>query len=175
MKGWCCFMKIDIIGSVASGKTTLAKRISKEFNVPYYEKDNVVWQRTSSGDIKRSPMERDEYFNDIISKDKWIVEGSPRESLRESFGCCDYIIVLDEYTVIRLIRVFRRWINQRNGKETYNSKPTLNFLWWNIKWVFEFNKIKRELLRELCNYGDKVRIFKHSKEAFSFIVQRYSC
>lgn len=31
-------MKIDIIGSVASGKTTLAKRISERFNVPYYEK-----------------------------------------------------------------------------------------------------------------------------------------
>ena len=47
-------MRIDIIGSVASGKTTLAKRISQRFNTPYYEKDNVVWKRTSSGDEKRS-------------------------------------------------------------------------------------------------------------------------
>ena len=37
-------MKIDIIGSVASGKTTLAKRISKQYNIPYYEKDNIVWK-----------------------------------------------------------------------------------------------------------------------------------
>lgn len=47
-------MRLDIIGSVASGKTTLAKRISQRFNIPYYEKDNVVWKRTSSGDEKRS-------------------------------------------------------------------------------------------------------------------------
>lgn len=110
-------MRIDIIGSVASGKTTLAKRISQRFNVPYYEKDNVVWQRTSSGDIKRSPKERDEFFNEIINKKKWIVEGSPRDSLKESFICCDYLIVLDEYTTIRLIRVFRRWINQKMEKK----------------------------------------------------------
>ena len=52
-------MKIDIIGSVASGKTTLAKRISRQYGIPYYEKDNIVWKRTASGDVKRSPEERE--------------------------------------------------------------------------------------------------------------------
>lgn len=168
-------MKIDIIGSVASGKTTLAKKISNRFNVPYYEKDNIVWERTSNGDLKRSSMERDKYFNAIISNDNWIVEGTPRKSLKESFDSCDYIIVLDEYTAIRLVRVFRRWLNQRNGKEYYNTKPTIKFLCWNIKWVFEFNKTKREILQELSKYGNKVRIFKHSNGAFDFISQTYSC
>ena len=110
-------MKIDIIGSVASGKTTLAKRISKQYNIPYYEKDNIVWKRTSSGDVKRSPEERDRYFHDIIKENNWILEGSPRKILKESFKCCDYIIVLDEYTMTRLIRVFKRWMNQRNGRK----------------------------------------------------------
>lgn len=32
------------------------------------KKDNVVWKRTPSGDVKRTPQERDAYFNDIISK-----------------------------------------------------------------------------------------------------------
>lgn len=50
-------LKIDIIGSVASGKTRLAKRISKKYGVPYYEKDNIVWKRTANGDVKRSPEE----------------------------------------------------------------------------------------------------------------------
>lgn len=175
MKGWCYLLKIDIIGSVASGKTTLARLISRKLNVPYYEKDNIVWKRTSDGDVKRSPKERDEYFNEIVSGSEWIVEGSPRESLKESFDCCDYIIVLDENTATRMIRVFRRWINQRNGKESYNSKPTLKFLWWNIKWVFEFNIKRKELFQELHTYGEKVKIFKHSKDAYEFLIQRYYC
>lgn len=116
-----------------------------------------MWKRTSSGDEKRSHEERDRCFNEIINKKDWVVEGSPRESLKESFGCCDYIIVLDEYTLVRLIRVFKRWINQRRGKEAYNSEPTLEFLWWNIKWVFEFNKIRKGLIKELNSYGEKLR------------------
>lgn len=166
-------MKVDIIGSVASGKTTLAKRISKQYNIPYYEKDNIVWKRTSSGDVKRSPEERDQYFHDIIKENNWIVEGSPRKILKESFKCCDYIIVLDEYTMTRLIRVFKRWMNQRNGRESYNSKPTLNFLWWNIKWVIEFNRMKNDLWQELSQYGARVKKFKHSEEAYEFITNNY--
>lgn len=72
-------MKIDIIGSVASGKTTLAKRISKKYGIPYYEKDNIVWKRTLNGDVKRNPEERDKYFYDIICENNWIVEGAPRK------------------------------------------------------------------------------------------------
>lgn len=35
-------MKIDIIGSVASGKTTLVQNISLKYQVPHFEKDNIV-------------------------------------------------------------------------------------------------------------------------------------
>lgn len=49
MKGWSYLLKIDIIGSVASGKTTLARQISRRVNVPYYEKNNIVWKRASDG------------------------------------------------------------------------------------------------------------------------------
>lgn len=174
MKGCEICLKIDIIGSVASGKTTLARRISQKYGVPYYEKDNIVWERTLDGDKKRTPEERDKEFDKIIKSSDWIVEGSPRDCLRESFDCCDYIIILNEKTVIRLVRVLKRWIYQRMGKERYNSKPTLNFLWCNIKWVFEFNKIKKVLFLELTTYGEKCRIFTHSSDALAFILNIYS-
>ena len=166
-------MKIDIIGSVASGKTTLAKNISLKYHVPYFEKDNIVWQRTSNGDIKRSPYERDSLFKQIIASDNWIVEGSLRKNLKESFDCCEYIIVLNERTLVRLVRVFKRWVSQRRGKENYNSKPTWKFLVYNIKWVFEFNGIKRVLFDELNSYGEKCKIFNNANEAMNFIEKNY--
>jgi len=166
-------MKIDIVGSVASGKTTLAKKISLNYQVPYFEKDNIVWQRTPKGDKKRAPEERDALFKQIIEKDNWIVEGSPRDSLNESYECCEYIIVLNERTYIRLVRVFKRWLLQKIGKEEYNSKPTLKFLIYNIKWVFEFNCKKEKLFAELSSYGEKCRVFKHAKDAMRFIENNY--
>ncbi|MCR5166258.1 MAG: DNA topology modulation protein FlaR [Oscillospiraceae bacterium] len=166
-------MKIDIIGSVASGKTTLAKNISLKYGVPYYEKDNIVWERTANGDIRRTPEERDSIFYSIIDKDNWIVEGSPRKNLQESFDACDYIIVLNIRTYIRLYRVFKRWIMQRSGKIPYNSKPTVRFLLYNIKWVFEYDHMKKELIRSLSKYGEKCQVFSNSAQALRFIDDKF--
>ena len=112
-------------------------------------------------------------FQQIIANDNWIVEGSPRKSLRESFECCEYIIVLNERTIIRLARVFKRWILQRIGKEKYNTKPTLKFLFYNIKWVLEFNGMKRTLFDELAGYGERCKIFVHADDAMRFIENNY--
>lgn len=37
--------KVHIIGSVGSGKTTLARNLSNKLLFPHYELDNVVWKR----------------------------------------------------------------------------------------------------------------------------------
>ena len=166
-------MKIDIIGSVASGKTTLAAELSAKYKIPYYQKDNIVWERTENGDKKRRKEVRDKMFLDILARDSWIVEGSPRKCLNESFEVCDYIILLDVNILVRLYRVLCRWIRQRLGKEPYNTKPTISFLKWNIKWVFEFDKHKKQLLKHLKNY-ENLEVFKNSKEAMSFIERQYS-
>lgn len=166
-------MKIDIIGSVASGKTTLATALSSKYHVPCYQKDNIVWERTVSGDVKRSESSRDKIFMDILDTDNWIVEGSPRKCLTKSYECCDYIIFLDTATAIRLKRVITRWLRQRAGKEPYNSKPTLSFFIQNIKWVFEFNRDREKIVSTLSKYGKKYKCFKNQQTAMDFISRIY--
>ena len=107
-----------------------------------------MWHSESHGRLKK-------LIDDIIKENDWIVEGSPRKVFKESFDCCDNVIVLDEYTIIRLVRVFKRWIRQRRGRESYNSRPTWDFLWLNIKWVFEFNRMKKGLLQILLEIREK--------------------
>lgn len=79
-----------------------------------------MWHSESHGRLKK-------LIDDIIKENDWIVEGSPRKVLKENFDCCDNVIALDEYTIIRLARVFKRWIRQRRGRESYNSRPTWDF------------------------------------------------
>ena len=166
-------MKLDIIGSVASGKTTLARYLSEKYHVPFYQKDNIVWERTPNGDKKRGDIERDQLFQGIINSDDWIVEGSPRKLLRESFDKCDHIILLDIPLYKRLARTIKRWIWQKSGKEKYNSKPTIKFLCSSIKWVFEYEKDRKEIIEYLSAYGLKYKRFTTSESAELFISKVY--
>ena len=161
-------MKIDMMGSVASGKTTLARTLSEKYNIPFYEKDNIVWERTPNGDRQRIPEERDKLFSEIINRDNWIVEGSPRKSLQESFDKCDYIIILDIKTYIRVYRVMKRWLLQRAGKISYNSKPTFRFLMYNFKWIFEYNSMRKTLFEDLSKHRNKIHVFKNYDSAMQF-------
>ncbi|MEW9110479.1 MAG: DNA topology modulation protein FlaR, partial [Cytobacillus gottheilii] len=88
--------KIHIIGSVGSGKTSLAKELSAKFTIPYYELDNVVWIRHKSGDKRRTEEDRKDYLNRIIHSESWIIEGVHNEEwVAESFRHAEIIIFLD--------------------------------------------------------------------------------
>lgn len=64
-------------------------------------------------------------------------------------------------------------VKQRRGKEKYNSKPTLSFLKWNIKWVIEFDREKEQLLKKLQHYNEKLKVFRSNEEAMKFIESVY--
>ena len=59
-------MKILIIGIVASGKTTLAKRLSRENNVMYYEIDSIVHDDINNR--KRTNEEQQRIIKEINKK-----------------------------------------------------------------------------------------------------------
>ena len=45
-------MKILIVGTVGTGKTTLARKLSKEYNIKYYEIDSIVLDRINKNDLR---------------------------------------------------------------------------------------------------------------------------
>ena len=162
-------MKIDIIAAVGSGKTTLSQKLSKSYNIPCYELDNIMWMQTINGDIKRNDNERDKIFKGIISSNSWIIEGSPRNVFREGYSKADYIILLDTPSYIRVIRIIKRWIRQRAGKEACNSRPTLQMLKMMFKWHIEYNDSRNDLIAELIQYGNKFVVLKNEKEVYKFL------
>ncbi|MCK6073911.1 hypothetical protein [Paenibacillus silvae] len=76
--------RIHIIGSTGSGKTYLAKNLSKQWDIPYYELDKVMWSSSVEMAGKNSPEVRDKLLHEIIVKDSWIVEGVYYKWLAES-------------------------------------------------------------------------------------------
>lgn len=157
--------KIHIIGSVGSGKTTLARTLSSMFNVPFYELDNVVWIRDKSGDIRRTDVERDEYLDTIIRTETWIIEGVHHKWVAHSFNNADLIIFLDTDYSKRTFRIIKRFLLQKIGLEKANYKPTFKMFRKMFDWNSYFeNKSKPEILNILSQYNQKLIIIKNNTD-----------
>jgi adenylate kinase family enzyme len=128
--------KIHIIGSVGSGKTTLARKLSKKYNIQYYELDNVVWERHKSGDIRRADEYRDKYLEQIVSMKRWIVEGAHNHyRVGKSFKNADLIIFLDTPYFLRVFRIINRYVRQLIGVESANYTPFFKMFKDMFRWM----------------------------------------
>ncbi|AJD89573.1 hypothetical protein JMA_02560 [Jeotgalibacillus malaysiensis] len=91
-------MKIRIVGSVGSGKTTLARRLSDEYGTPFTELDQVVLERNKEGleERRRTEAERELVLHDILGRSSWIIEGVHSEEWTHStFEKADAVVFLD--------------------------------------------------------------------------------
>ena len=120
--------KVYIVGIVASGKTTLAKKLSKRLNIPYYELDCIVHHKTDTGRYKRTPEQQVKVIKDINNADNWIIEGTYRESCHCLFDMADKIIFLNT-PLWKKISYFLTLYKTKN----WNRKMPLQIRFKNVK------------------------------------------
>lgn len=119
-------MKILIVGIVASGKTTLAKKLSSQNNIKYFEIDSIV--HDDKNNIKRTNEEQHKMLEKINKNENWIIEGTLRKNLYDLLDLSDKIIYLDIPLKIRKQRIFFRFIKQILKIEKSNYKANLKML-----------------------------------------------
>ena len=153
------YKKIYIIGPVGSGKTTLSKKLSKNYNIKRYELDKIVWD-DDNGNIKRTDDEINKLFNEIINNKSWIIEDVGRKKFIDGIKKADitYYIDLPKITIYK--RCITRWLKQKIGKERYNYKPTLKSLCEMLKWVQQDFKNKNEKIERIKNNSKEYKILK---------------
>ena len=89
-------MKIRIIGCSGSGKTYLAKRLSKKYNIPNFDLDDIQWDNSQNSYGVKMPIEkRGQMLNDILQHSDWIIDGVYYAWVQKSFEDADVIYVLD--------------------------------------------------------------------------------
>ena len=159
-------MKILIIGIVARGKTTLAKRLEKENNITHYEIDSIVHDDVNNR--KRSNEEQQKNIQEINKKDNWIIEGTLRKNLYNLLELADKIIYLDISLKVRKRRILLRYIKQKFKLEKCNYKPNIEMLKNMYKWTKEFEKTKKDFEKELFKYKERITILKDSNQLNSY-------
>lgn len=150
-------MKILIIGTVGTGKTTLAKEMSKKYNIKYYEIDSIVHNDKDKG-RKRTEEEQDIIIENINKRENWIIEGVLRKNLRYLLNTADKIIYLDIPKNKRNRRILIRFIKQKLKLEKVNYKPTFEMLKMMYKWSENYEIQKKAFEGLLNKYKNKLEV-----------------
>lgn len=141
--------RILIVGCGGAGKSTLARQLGEKLNLPVVHLDSIFWLPNW---VERNRDEFDELVRQELMKDQWIMDGNYNRTMPERVKYCDTIIYLDFSRLACVFGVLKRIIT------TYGTvRPDmgagcperfdLDFL----KWVWNFNKNKRERYYRLLN------------------------
>jgi len=153
--------KIRIVGPVGSGKTTLARNLSRQNRIPMYSLDEVVWTRSSGEDIRNSIEDRDSKLQEILKQSSWIIEGAHLGWSMKTFEEADRIIFLNPALPVRIYRITRRFILQKRGIEKSSYSPTWRIYGRMFKWTYQYETIFKKQVREILSTSQKEAIEIH--------------
>lgn len=167
-------MKISIIGYSVSGKSTLAKLLSKHYNceVMHLDRVNFVdnWQ-------ERNLDEAQKIVNDFISKDVWIIEGNYQKlNQTRRFENSDLIIFMNFPRYICLPRAIKRYFKNRGNSrddigENCKEKFDFDFFLW-ILYQGRSKQFKNHYQMIINKYSDKSITINNPKELEAFLSSR---
>ena len=164
--------KVAIVGSPGAGKSALAQQLGESLNIETIYLDRYFWQP----DWREKPRDaRIEILNELVRKERWIIEGTYLGSSEPRLNAADTIIFLDIPLWLCLYR-----IRQRHNKYKGQPRPDLpdgcsdNLNLTCVLKVLAFPFRGRKMLEQkLPNYKSKQIIWLRSdKEVEDFLAQQ---
>ncbi|EOL44295.1 EutP/PduV family microcompartment system protein [Enterococcus caccae] len=159
--------KIMIAGPVGSGKTTFAKQLSAEKKIPYYELDNLIWNRLPAGDQPYPVEESIQQLQEILTEECWIIEGTTtKDWIKPALEAADILFLLLPPYHIRIYRILHRFIKQITKQEKAHYKPTIHLLKMMFRWNHHFEKKNVFELQKLIKCSPEKLLIVKSKNAY---------
>lgn len=104
--------KAIVIGCPGSGKTTFAEKLHTATGLPLYYLD-AIWHKPDKTHIPRE--EFDIRLKEILSGDRWIIDGNYSRTMETRLSACDTVFLFDLPAEICL-----QGATQRLGKGRYD-------------------------------------------------------
>ena len=142
--------RILIIGSGGSGKSTLARQLAERTGLPLVHLDALYWH---PGWVETSHDEWDRVVAELVSRDRWIMDGNYGRTMVQRLTACDTVIFLDLPSLTCVWRILKRGWQYRGRNRPDLSEgcpeqvPSLDF----VLWVWRYRKRRRpEILERLA-------------------------
>jgi adenylate kinase family enzyme len=146
--------KVLIIGCGGAGKSTLARKMGEKTGLPVVHLDKLFWH---PGWVESTKDEIDEKIYFELEKPQWIMDGNYNRTLPERLKHCDTVIYLDFSRLACLLGVCKRLLTtygtvRPDMADGCPERFDLDFL----KWVWNFNKNKRESYYRMLNEAEGI-------------------
>jgi adenylate kinase family enzyme len=139
--------RILVIGMPGGGKSTLAKTLHEQLGLPLYHLDRLFWMPSWK---ERPDDEWEEIQTDLISRKKWIIDGSYARTLPLRLTKADTVIHIDLSRPVCLWRVTKR-ILRSYGKVRSDMAEGCPEHWdWSFyKWIWNYPRRHRLQILDL--------------------------
>jgi adenylate kinase family enzyme len=163
-------MKYLLIGSPASGKSTLARKISQN-KIPILHLDKIFWVK--AGGIKQDIFlhKQLEFMNNHSS---WIIDGGFINSLsfKERITRADRIIIFELPKYILYFRFFKRLLRgifKKRIDMPKERKETLKTFYSTLTYIFHYDNLKAKNIIIDLKFSQKIILINSLKSEKDFI------
>lgn len=157
--------KIIVIGCPGSGKTTFAEKLRDRTGLPLFYLD-AIWHKPDRTHISRESF--DARLSEILSLDRWIIDGNYSRTVETRISACDTVVLFDLPTEVCI-----EGATSRLGKGRYDMPWIDTELDPRLKYeIEEFPQKNLPAIYELIDKykdGKNIVVFKSREEADAFV------
>lgn len=175
MKGYTTRMRISIVGLPGSGKTTLARVLSKKLGIPHIHIDRF-WLEAGGLNVSHN-KDGVEYRDQVRAKVRvkaleahiagsWVSDGFYTGMVPEITEWSDRIVYLKIPLARRLFNHFRRMMHPNDRHPELNWKSEITFFYEIVRRDFV---MKPKLEKYVGDNKNKVTVLKSYKEVDEFV------
>ncbi len=134
--------RIAIVGAGGAGKTVLANRLGAVLNIPVTHLDALRytpdWRHVAEEDfIARQ--------RDIVTRDRWIIDGNSLASLPVRATAADTIIVVDPAPLMCLWGILQRRLRYRGGQHPDGAFDRITAAFVRYAWTYRREHLPKVL------------------------------
>ena len=149
--------RIVILGRSGNGKSTLARRLGTEFDLPVVHLDALFWQPGWVGSDRESFRAR---LADALSGDRWITDGNFSNTFDLRLPRADLVIWMEVPRLVSIRRVLGRvWHHYGRSRPDLAPGCPERLDWDFLRYIWNFDRdIKPKIMSGLAEHGAGVPV-----------------